>query len=87
MIAISTRELTQSGDKYFDLAQTQPVYLRRRKKMFILRAVDDNPSPSGDPYFLNADNLSDIEQGAQQVKDGKITRLTPDIKKHLFGDV
>ncbi|MDR3094356.1 MAG: hypothetical protein LBU62_06945 [Bacteroidales bacterium] len=87
MIAITTRELTKSGDKYFDLAMTQPVFLRRRKKLFRLQVADGNPSPSNDPYFLHPENVAAITRGAKQVEEKKVTRLTPELKKNLFSDV
>ena len=66
MVVISARELAQSSDKYFDMALSQPVFLRRRERLFEIRAVEgDNPSPSGDPYFANPKNVEAIAQAIE----------------------
>jgi hypothetical protein len=53
MIAISTRELAQSGDKYFDLALTQPVFLKRHKRLFRLQVADGNDEDIENEYLMN----------------------------------
>ncbi|GHV72521.1 hypothetical protein FACS1894201_02160 [Bacteroidia bacterium] len=76
MIAISTRELVQGGDKYFKMALTQPVFLKRHNMLFRLQASDGNPSPSNDPFYADPLNVEQMKaavvKSEQDVKDSNV---------------
>lgn len=44
-----------------------------------------NPSPSGDAWFLDPQNVAIVEKGIEQAKKGQSVPLTDDLKKELFG--
>jgi len=51
------------------IAQGQLVYLSvSRVPEF---SAEENPSPSGDPYFLVPENLRAIREGMEQIKRGE----------------
>jgi len=51
------------------LPNGQIVYLAIRRAPE--KAGDENPSPSGDPYFLNPDNLRAIDKSIEQMRRGE----------------
>ncbi len=44
-----------------------------------------NPSPSGDTWFDNPNNLAMVEKGLEDFKAGKVVELTPELQKKLLG--
>ncbi|GEM_PF-1581556 len=47
-----------------------------------------NPSPSGDPYFLNRSNVDAIRMSAEQARKGKTVPLDEDRDlKDIFGSL
>lgn len=36
----------------------------------------DNPSPSGDPWFVDSDNISIVMEGIKEYESGKTTSMT-----------
>lgn len=46
--------------------------------------VHENPSPSGDEWFENADNMESVNRGIQEMKEGQGRAYTMDeIRKNL----
>ncbi|MGK6350329.1 hypothetical protein [Parapedobacter sp. DT-150] len=43
-------------------------------------ATAENPSPSGDKWFLDPENMALVEKGIADVKAGRVTRIE-DVKK------
>lgn len=43
-----------------------------------------NPSPSSDQWFENPKNIEIIELGEKQLREGKGTILTKELRKELF---
>lgn len=47
--------------------------------------VSENPSPSGDPWFDNQDNMASVERGIAEMKDGKGKAYSMDEIRDLLG--
>ena len=83
---ISPSEFKQNQKKFFDLALSERVVIKRGKDLFELVSkpyIDESISPSGDPFFNDPRNLQAIEQA----KRGQVTELTPELKEKLFGNL
>ena len=82
---ISPSEFKQNQKKFFDLALSERVVIKRGKDLFELVSkpyIDESVSPSGDPW-----NLQAIREAIEQAKRGQATELTPELKEKLFGDL
>lgn len=75
---------------------TIKVKYRTRKQLStlkkVLEALDfeieeefQNPSPSGDKWFENPENLKLIDKGISDLKEGRKTILTKELQKELLG--
>lgn len=74
MIIISPSELRKDQKKYFDLAESERVIVKRGKKVIELVVSDkitENPSPSNDPYFENPENLQMVAERIESYKKDK----------------
>jgi len=67
-------------DKFRELARRYNVTFREWEL-----AKDDNPSPSGDPYFENPKNIKEILEGLKQAKEGETVKITRDERKKMLG--
>ena len=47
--------------------------------------VSENPSPSGDSWFENPDNIASVKEGVRQMKSGKGRAYTMEEIKSLLG--
>ncbi|MDE5554560.1 MAG: hypothetical protein K2J10_05195 [Muribaculaceae bacterium] len=47
--------------------------------------VNENPSPSGDPWFDDPRNLAELDEGIRQYREGKTVTLSMDEIKSLLG--
>ena len=47
--------------------------------------VNENPSPSGDPWFDNPDNMASINRGIEEMKAGKGQTYSMDEIRNLLG--
>jgi hypothetical protein len=47
--------------------------------------VDTNPSPSGDPWFNDPENIASIKRGIEDVKQGKTKEYTMEEIRGLLG--
>ena len=87
---ISPSEFKQNQKKFFDLALSERVVIKRGKDLFELVSkpyIDESVSPSGDPFFNDPRNLQAIREAIEQAKRGQVTELTPELKEKLFGDL
>lgn len=75
--------------------KTLKVKYRTQKQLATLKKVlsaldfeieeeSKNPSPSGDQWFENPKNIEIIELGEKQLREGKGTILTKELRKELF---
>ena len=47
--------------------------------------VSTNPSPSGDPWFDDPENMASVMRGIEDEKQGRVTAYTIDDIKNLLG--
>ena len=47
--------------------------------------VSTNPSPSGDPWFDDPENMASVMRGIEDAKQGRVTAYTIDDSKNLLG--
>lgn len=47
-------------------------------------AVTENPSPSGDAWFEDAENIASVERGISQMKSGDIHAYSVDDIREIF---
>ncbi len=89
MIVVSSREFRDNQKKFLDLVEVQRVIIKRRNKFIELiprgETIPESVSPSRDPYFDDPCNIADINEGLQQVKEGKTIKLTKELRNELFG--
>ncbi len=91
MIVVSSREFRDNQKKFFDLAEKERVVIKRKSQFMELvprgETIPESVSPSNDPYFDDPRNIEAILKASQQAKEGKVTRLTPELRNELFGDL
>ena len=85
MKIITTREFRENQKTYFDLAETERVIVHRGKnrKPVLLTPIDE--STETDIFFSNPAVLASIRQGLEEVKAGKITRISD--LKNIWADI
>ena len=85
MKIITTREFRENQKAYFDLAETERVIVHRGKnrKPVLLTPVDENAETA--LYFSDPAVLSAIKQGIEDVKSGRITRISD--LKNIWADI
>lgn len=47
--------------------------------------VSDNPSPSGDPWFNNPENMASVRRGMDDIKAGRCRAYSMDEIRNLLG--
>jgi antitoxin YefM len=72
MIVISSREFRQNQKSYFEKADNgeQIIVQRGANKAYALTPVND------DDIYFNAEMLNKLKQSIEQVKQGKVKRIT-----------
>lgn len=51
----------------------------------ILTEVNENPSPSGDPWFNDPENMASVRRGMEDIKAGRCRAYTMDEIQTLLG--
>lgn len=79
MQIITTREFRAHQRKYFQLAETEKVYVMRRnaRPIVISVAADDDEE-------LTAEELSSIRRGLEDIKAGRTFEMQPDESLESF---
>lgn len=72
MLVISSREFRDNQKKYMDLVDKneQVIIQRGKEKAYILTSVGER-----DKYFMNPETIADIEEGINQYRTGKTTKI------------
>lgn len=69
MQIITTREFRANQKKYFDLAESETVFVARKNaRPIVISVVDD------DDYLSKAELLS-IQKGLEDIKNGRTTKI------------
>ncbi|KAA6347950.1 hypothetical protein EZS27_004595 [termite gut metagenome] len=82
MVIISTQEFRDNQKKFFDLAEKERVIIKRKSKLVELVVTDklsENPSPSGDPWFDNPENVREVERRCADIDSGKAKLIQIDV--------
>ena len=79
MQIVTTREIRAHQRKYFQLAETEKVYVMRRnaRPIVISVAADDDED-------LTAEELSSIRRGLEDIKAGRTYAMQPDESLESF---
>ena len=79
---VTSREFRDKQKAYFDKAdQGEKIIIKRRNnKSYVLTPVDE------DDLYFTPKMIEKIEKSIQEAKEGKVTRLTPELRKELFGE-
>ncbi len=49
-----------------------------------ISSTGTNPSPSGDPYFEDPRNLAEIDAGIEDMKEGRVQKMSLEERRKLF---
>lgn len=71
MQIVSTREFRSNQKKYFELAETEAVFVSRKNARPILISVVDEDN------YLTKEELLSIKQGLEDFKNGKTHKMKP----------
>ena len=82
IIQITSREFRQKQKSFFDLADKgeQIIINRGKKKAYTLTPVED------DDLYFTPKMLAKIDRSLQEIKEGKVQTLTPELSEELFGN-
>ncbi len=84
MIIVSSREFRDKQKSYLDRVDEGAEILIRRgknKSYKIVPVKEDDTLMSKDEFFAM------IDRSLEEVEQGKVTRLTPELREELFGDL
>ncbi|MCH7413058.1 hypothetical protein MM213_06165 [Belliella sp. R4-6] len=78
--------VVQTKDKSkLDLVKSMLEAMRIDFKVVTDHVLNENPSPSGDPYFDNPKNIENILEGVKQLQSGEVVKLSKDKRKKMLG--
>ncbi len=88
MTIVSSRVFSANPIHYLNLANREDIAVKRGKIIYQItpKPQFENPSPSGDPYFANPENVAELERRIKEINEGKAKYvvLTPELKKKMF---
>jgi antitoxin (DNA-binding transcriptional repressor) of toxin-antitoxin stability system len=84
MIIVSSREFRDKQKSYLDRVDEGAEILIRRGKNKSYKIV---PVKEDDTLMSKEEFFAMIDRSLEEVKQGKVTRLTPELRKELFGDL
>ena len=84
MLVISTRELTQNQNKFFEIANKQRVIIKRKNRFFQILDLGEMIPELDDTYMTEKEMFAKIDDGIAEYKAGKAKTLDPkDINSFL----
>ena len=84
MIIVSSREFRDKQKSYLDQVDEGAEILIRRGKNKSYKIV---PVKEDDTLMSKEDFFTMINRSLEKVEQGKVTRLTPELREELFGDL
>ena len=88
MTIVSSRVFSANPIHYLNLANREDIAVKRGKIIYQItpKPQFENPSPRGDPYFANPENVAELERRIKEINEGKAKYvvLTPELKKKMF---
>ena len=84
MLVISTRELTQNQNKFFEMADSQRVIIKRKKRFFQLVDLGESIPEIDDTYMTKEALYAKIDRGIEDYKQGNVKTLSSKDEIHRF---
>lgn len=84
MIIVSSREFRDKQKSYLDRVDEGAEILIRRGKNKSYKIV---PVKEDDTLMSKEEFFAMIDRSLEEVEQGKVTRLTPELREELFGDL
>ena len=84
MLVISTRELTQNQNKFFEIANKQRVIIKRKSKFFQIVDLGEMIPELNDTYIDEKEMFAKIYEGIAEYKAGKTKTLSSKEEVHNF---
>lgn len=84
MIIVSSREFRDKQKSYLDRVDEGAEILIRRGKNKSYKIV---PVKEDDTLMSKEEFFAMIDRSLEEVEQGKVTRLTPELREKLFGDL
>ena len=78
MLIISTRELTQNQNKFFEIAGKQRVIIKRKNKFFQLVDLGEMIPELSDSLVSKEKMYAKIDKGIEEYKQGKTKKIDAD---------
>jgi len=75
MLVISTRELTQNQNKFFEIANKQRVIIKRKNKFFQIVDLGEMIPELNDLLISKEEMYAKIDRGVEEYKQGKTKKL------------
>jgi Tfp pilus assembly PilM family ATPase len=71
MVVVSTRELTQNKNRYFDMAHRERVVIKRKNRFFQLFDLGESMPEVDDTYMTREELYAKIDRGMEEYRQGK----------------
>jgi hypothetical protein len=84
MLVISTRELTQNQNKFFEIAHRQRIIIKRKSRFFQIVDLGDTIPELNDAYMTKKEMFAKIDEGIAEYKAGKTKTLSSKKEIHDF---
>ncbi|MCL2652135.1 MAG: hypothetical protein FWD60_14070 [Candidatus Azobacteroides sp.] len=84
MLVISTRELTQNQNKFFEIANKQRVIIKRKNKFFQIVDLGNVIPELDDTYMTKEEMFAIVDDGIAEYKAGKTKTLSSKEEVHNF---
>ena len=84
MLVISTRELTQNQNKFFEMADKQRVIIKRKNRFFQIVDLGEMIPEINDTYMTKDEMFAKIDEGIAEYKAGKTETLSSKEEIHNF---
>jgi hypothetical protein len=75
MLVISTRELTQNQNKFFEIANKQRVIIKRKNRFFQIVDLGETIPELDDSLISKEKMYAKIDKGIEEYKQGKTKKL------------
>ena len=84
MLVISTRELTQNQNKFFDMANDQRVIIKRKSRFFQIVDLGEMIPELNNTFMTKEEMFARIDEGIAEYKAGKTKTLSSKEEIHNF---
>jgi len=84
MLVISTRELTQNQNKFFEIANKQRVIIKRKNRFFQIVDLGNEIPELDDTYMTKEEMFARVDEGIAEYKAGKTKTLSSKEEVHNF---